>query len=240
LAEKGLQADLLLGYSLGEFAALSIGGALPFEQALVNVIKQAELIEYCVAPGGMLAILDSIDLIERHPEEFRECTVAGCNFERNFLIAAPSDALLGLQHFLRRTGTNFLELPVDYPFHSPAMDAAKTALLSLLEGLPLASPQTPVISAQNGNVLEPPSAKRLWQAMRERIDFASAIRNLEKSGPYLYLDLSPSGSMATTLKYLLPKQSRSEFLTVSSPFGQERKNLQRVLERRRTAGLRSA
>ncbi|HEY0789420.1 MAG TPA: acyltransferase domain-containing protein [Chthoniobacterales bacterium] len=240
LAEKGFQPDLLLGYSLGEFAALSIGGALPFEQALINVIKQAELIEYCVAPGGMLAILDSIDLTERHPEVFHDCTVAGCNFERNFLIAASLDALPKVQHFLRRNGVNFLDLPVDYAFHSPAMDAVKTAVLSLLEALTLAPPPIPVVSAQNGKVLEPPSAKHLWQAMRDRVDFASAIRNLEKTGPYLYLDLSPSGSMATTLKYLLPKQSRSEFLTVSSSFGQERKNLQRVLERCRAAGLRSA
>src|SRR6266566_423860 len=68
LMRRGLCPDYLLGYSLGEYACLVISGAISFEDALVTLIKQAELVEYCAPPAEMLAILDSADLMDRHPE----------------------------------------------------------------------------------------------------------------------------------------------------------------------------
>jgi len=99
------------------------------------------------------------------------------------------------------------------------------------------SSQIPIITAELGEFLNKPSAKHLWDVTRNLVDFAKTIRHLEASGPYLYVDLGPSGSMATAVKYNLKIDSQSEFLTVSSPFGHEGKNLESLLERR-VASLR--
>jgi len=53
------------------------------------------------------------------------------------------------------------------------------------------------------------------------------------------VDLGPSGSMATAVKYNLKRDSQSEFLTVSSPFGHEGKNLESLFEKR-AESLRTA
>ena len=76
LLSRGFRPDYLLGYSLGEFACLVISEAISFEDALAATIKQAELVERCVPRGQMLAILDSADLVDRHPEAFRQCVLA--------------------------------------------------------------------------------------------------------------------------------------------------------------------
>ncbi len=88
LLKRGLRPDYLLGYSLGEFACLVVSGAISFEDALVALIKQAELVEYCVPRGQMLAILDSADLMDRYPEAFRRCAAAAYNSPRNFVVSA--------------------------------------------------------------------------------------------------------------------------------------------------------
>jgi len=97
--------------------------------------------------------------------------------------------------------------------------------------LPFSPPKIPIITAEQGAFLDKPSAKHLWDVTRNLVDFVKTIRWLEASGPYLYVDLGPSGSMATAVKYNLSKDSRSEFLPVSSPFGREGKNLESLQER---------
>jgi acyl transferase domain-containing protein len=239
LVRRGLRPDYLLGYSLGEYACLVVSGAISFEDALVALIKQAELVEYCVPRGQMLAILDSADLIERHPEAFRRCVPVAYNSPRNFVISAPTEALMQLQQFLKARGILSVELPVDYPFHTPQIDVLKTVSEAILSGVRLSPLKIPVITAEQGTLLNEPSAKHLWDVTRNFVDFAKTIRMLETSGPYLYVDLGPSGSMATAVKYNLHKGSQSELLIVSSPFGHEGKNIENLLEKR-AANLRTA
>jgi acyl transferase domain-containing protein len=239
LLRRGLSPDYLLGYSLGEYACLVISGTISFEDALVTVIKQAELVEYCVPRGQMLAILDSADLVDRHPEAFRGCAVAAFNSPRNFVVSAPTEALTQLQQFLKARGILSVELPVDYPFHSPQIDALQTVSEAILSRVRLSSPQIPIITAEQGGLLNKPSVKHLWDVTRNLVDFAKTIRQLEASGSYLYVELGPSGSMATAVKYNLSKNSQSEFVTVSSPFGHEGKNLESLYEKR-AASLRTA
>ena len=202
---------------------------------MVALIKQAELVEYCVPRGQMLAILDSADLMDRHPEAFRRCTAAAYNSPRNFVVSASTEALMQLQQFLKAREILFVELPVDYPFHSAQMDSLRSVSEAILSRVPLSAPQIPIITAQQGGLLQEPTARHMWNVTRNLVDFAKTIRQLERSGPYFYVDLGPSGSMATAVKYNLESGSQSELLTISSAFGHECKNVELLLEKRTTS-----
>ncbi|MHB8522437.1 MAG: acyltransferase domain-containing protein [Limisphaerales bacterium] len=231
LLSRGLKPDLVLGYSLGEFASMVVAESISFEEALVTVVKQAELLEYCAPAGGMMAVLDSADLADRFPEAFEGCEISGHNFARSFQVSAPAGPLARLQRLLKEKGINWLELPVSHGFHSRSMDAIKTPFKSVLKKLAVAPPKIPVISAERRGRLEDFSVEHFWAATRHPIDFAQTIRDLETSGPYRYVDLGPSGSMATAVKYNLGAGSGSDFLSLITPFGQESKNLARLIEK---------
>ena len=53
-----------------------------------------------------------------------------------------------------------------------------------------------------------------------------AIAELESTGPYRYIDAGPAGTLATFLKYLLPKTSKSTAHAILSPFGSEQKSME--------------
>jgi bacillaene synthase trans-acting acyltransferase len=231
LRRRGLRPDYLLGYSLGEYASMVVSSVLTFEEAFVAVIKQAELMEYCLPPGGMLVVLESPDVIERYPLAFRDCAVAGHNFSRNFVVSGPRAAIKELQQFLAKTGISAIELPVDWPFHSPLIEAVSAPYYEVLGQLHFASPQIPVVTATKSEFLDPPSAAHLWEVTRTLVRFADTIRWLESCGPCLYVDLGPSGSMATAVKYNLNSNSPSEFVAIATPFGHESKNLVTLLEK---------
>jgi acyl transferase domain-containing protein len=228
---RGLRPDYVLGYSLGEYASLVVSGVLTFEEAFVTVIKQAELMEYCLQPGGMLVVLESPAVIDRYPAAFRECTVAGHNFSRNFVVSGPRTAVKELRQFLTKTGISAIELPVDWPFHSPLIESVSVPYREVLNQLHFASPQIPLVTATKSEFLDLPSATHLWEVMRTLVRFADTIRWLESAGPNLYVDLGPSGSMATAVKYNLSSDSRSEYLAMATPFGHEGKNLVTLLEK---------
>ncbi len=71
-----------------------------------------------------------------------------------------------------------------------------------------------------------------WNVARQPIFFEQTIAQLEQEGPFRYLDIGPSGSLATFLKYLIPKSSESRVASVMTPYGQDIQNLAAVLARR--------
>ncbi len=231
LKERGLRPDYLLGYSLGEYACLVVSGAASFADVLTAVIKEAELTEYCASPGGMLAILDSLAIVERYAGEFRDCVVAARNFERSFVVSGRRSTLTRLQAFLKSVGINTAELPVDYSFHSPDMSCLLDPCRLVLNQMDFRTPDTPIISVAQRGFLREVSWQSLQAATRNSLDLMETIRWLESTGEYLYVDLGPSGSMATATKYILAKTSGSEFLILASPFGHERDNVRALTQK---------
>ncbi len=82
LMDEGVQPTLLLGYSLGEIVALAVSGFISLEDALDFLIRSAHLVETQTPPAGMLAILDSPDIVGKYRSEFQHTTVASLNFRR--------------------------------------------------------------------------------------------------------------------------------------------------------------
>jgi bacillaene synthase trans-acting acyltransferase len=231
LKNRGLHPDYLLGYSLGVYACLVVSGMAPFAEVLEAIIKQAELTEYCAPAGGMLAILESVEIMGQYPSQFRGCTIAARNFERNFVVSGAKPMLGRLQAFLKAEGISTAELPVDYAFHSSDMDVVQSPGVLILEQLTLTKPRIPIISVNQPGLLENISVEHLQAVTRQSMDFIGTIRWLESSGPRLYADLGPSGSMATATKYNLAKTSTSQFVILSSPFGHEADNVRALVEK---------
>lgn len=231
LKQRGLQPDYLFGYSLGEYACLVVSGLAPFDEVLTAVIKQAELTEYCSPAGGMLAVLDSVEIIEQYRNEFRDCTIAARNFERNFIVSASRPVLARLQAFLKSVGVNTAELPVDYPFHSPDMNPLQGPGRLVLDQLTLGAPKIPIISTAERGFLKEVSVQSLQAATSCSLDLMETVRWIESTGQYLYIDLGPSGSMATAIKYILSKTSGSEYVILSSPFGHESENVRALIQK---------
>lgn len=222
--------DAVLGYSLGELTSLVVSGSLSIEDALVLVVKKAELVEYLVAPGGMLAVLDAPDLMDRQPQCFRGLELAAVNFRNNFVVAGPSEAIQSAQTQLKALGVVNVALPVSHSFHSKEMKPIDVPMRHLLDQIVFRSPKIPVISATLGRVTEV-AKDHFYRVTREPVRFARVLEDLEAEGSWLYVDLGPSGSMVTAVKYNLPPGSRSEFLALVTPFGQEQKNIDRYLDR---------
>jgi acyl transferase domain-containing protein len=217
----GIRPDFTLGASLGTAAAMAVAGALPLDEALALVVQQALGIERHCPKGGMIAVLAEPAVYHASPFLQARSVIAGQNFSAHFVISAPEANLAALQAFLLRGGIVHQMIPVQYPFHSHWIDPVRALLVDPAAAGRVRLSATPVICCAGGGVLERVDDDYFWQVARKEISFMQEIERLERSGPFDYVDLGPSGTLATFMKYLLPQDSPSRSFPILQPFGRD-------------------
>lgn len=227
--EVGVEPDCTLGASLGTFAALAIAGCWPMEDALASVIRQARLIERHCPKGGMIAVLGEPALYDASPFLQARSVIAGRNFASHFVLSAPESNLASIEHFLERAAVTSQRVPVQYPFHAPWIDPMRAALIEACGAGNIRLSGTPVYCCASGGMLDRMPDDYFWQVARKEIAFTQVISKMEQSGPFDYFDLSPSGTLSTFLKYLLPAQTGSRHFSAILPFSRETEFLTSVI-----------
>ncbi|MBT7589451.1 MAG: ACP S-malonyltransferase [Candidatus Scalindua sp.] len=228
LQEKGIKPDYVLGASLGEYASGAIAGILKYEEALEVLIKQAEIFEETCQKGGMLAILHNAELYENIPAICNNSELVAINFHSHFVVSGKNENLKLIQDYLDKRSISYLLLPVSFAFHSSLIDPCKSTCLPFLKQWRFSPPRVPFISCSRAGILAEPGYDYFWEVLRKPIEFQKAILALEKEQEYIYLDLGPSGTLDTFVKYILFNDSGSESFSVLNPFGQDLRNLEKI------------
>lgn len=231
LQSCGVVPDLLLGYSLGEFTAAAFSGTVDRFELFLSLIRASFALEKHAPAGGMLAVLDSRQLWERNPEWFRGSSLASVNCSRSFVVSGPTPVLDQVQDRLRSGGVLFQRLPVNQAFHSHWIDGARSSVCREIGGLALRKHgRFPVYScAAPGTRHDGTETVKFWDAMREPVLFEPAVQTVDESGPKLYIDVGPSGTLAAFVKYSVGASSRSQALPVVDRFGRNEIGLQNAV-----------
>lgn len=228
LIASGLRPDMVCGASLGTFAAAVVAGGVRLEDALTVVIRQARLLEEYCEQGAMYAVLGEPTLYQSSGLA-RWSELAGTNFGAHFVVSTTRAHVHDVERTLRETGVTHQKLAVSFPFHSRWIEAIEAPFLMELRSLRIKQLEIPLACCARGAVLEELSAHHLWRVTREPVRFHQTIEHLEEEGAHLYVDVGPSGTLATFVKYLLPNEARSEVRIILSPFGQDMQNLAALL-----------
>jgi [acyl-carrier-protein] S-malonyltransferase len=153
--QEGLEGDLTMGHSLGEYAAIVASGGLSFEQAL-RLVRERVIATSEVArrvPGRMAAVLGLSD------EEVEQlCAEAGEVWPANY--NCPGQVVTsGLQHGVERLlslsrsrGVTTRMLDIDGAFHSIVMAPAAERLREALKGVRIQTQTLPFLSATSAAV----------------------------------------------------------------------------------------
>jgi bacillaene synthase trans-acting acyltransferase len=226
LMEAGAKPAYLLGYSLGELSAAIVGGALPLEQGLRFAIEYAKLVEAESPPARMLAVIDAPDLVRTHADTLDGCWVTARNFDRHQVVTGPVAAIQRLREALSREGVLHQVLAVNYGFHTAMQQPLEPRLLALARQLDFQPLRIPFVSCRDGAVYDRDTdpgvwPQHLWSTFRHPVAFDATVRGLLQRGEFHFVDVGPSGTLATFVKYLLPVGSGASFGDVANPFGRD-------------------
>ena len=230
LLEQMVVPDLVLGSSLGEFAAATIAGALDVEDALELVVKQAVVFETYCPPGSMLAILHDVNLYHETPWLNGLSELAAVNHRAHFVVSGTVEHIQEIRDMLASKNILCDILPVSYAFHSSGIDLAEPYYKSLFKAKVYKQPSIPFISTLFGRSVTTLSHEYFWEVVRKPIRFSSAIQTLERDGYYHYVDVGPAGTLANLTKRNIHQMSLSKCYAVLSPFHQDVKNAAKIID----------
>ncbi|WP_421845180.1 acyltransferase domain-containing protein [Mycobacterium sp.] len=225
LRSRGYEPDYVLGYSLGEFVALATSGALDWRDCIIALMHHADAVQSLPEAGAMLAVLDTPEIFPKLVGLFPELELAAVNAPRHFVVTGPVESVHNAKDWLTAHEIGSAVLPVSHPFHSAALHAADESLSELMAGFRLGSIKTPVVSCSAARVIHELPTGLPHGITRATIEFGKALAALESTGPKLYVDIGPSGTLAGFVRHNGGLNPASEALMIMTPFGQEHRNL---------------
>lgn len=227
LIHAGVVPDMVLGASLGSFAAAAVAGFLDVDEALNTVIGQAMVLDEYVAPGGMIAVLAEPALFA---EEFLggRSEMAAINFASNFVVSARAAQVADILAELKKRNIAHQRLPVSVPFHSRWVDGGKSRFEPFLRAIEYKAGRLPLVCCDQATALSELTAGYFWDIVRQPIRFREAVAHVDRQGGRRYIDVGPAGTLATFMKYGAPVNATSTVHAILSPFGGDQKNFAAV------------
>ncbi len=146
---QGMKLDMVAGHSLGEFSALTVAGALSFEDGLFLVNERALAMQDATdeTEGTMAAILGLDDkIIEDICAGIDDIVVpANYNAPGQLVISGSLKAIEKAVKELNEAGARrALILKVGGAFHSPLMQSAEERLAEAIEDIEFNIPDCPI------------------------------------------------------------------------------------------------
>ncbi len=208
----GIQPSMVMGHSLGEYAALHVSGVLSLADMLYLVGHRARLfLERCEAGAcAMLAVSTSAaairELLETKPHS--SCTIACTNSPSATVVSGSTDDVAELRTALTSPSTT---LSVPYGFHSFQMDPMVDDYISLAGGVTYSTPKIPVASTLLASIVNKSglfNGLYLGQQTRQPVDFVGALNAVrEKLAQPVWLEIGPSAVCSSFVRATLSPSS---------------------------------
>lgn len=201
LAAHGFAPDLVMGHSLGEYAALIAAGVLPFAQALeATAARGREMASVRVEdPGWMAAVFAPYDTIEATLAEVDGYVVAAnINSDRQCVIGGDSRAVeIAIERFVAQ-GFRAQRIPVSHAFHTRIVAPAVVPLGRVLDRLDVRSPRIPLVNNVTGELCpEDPDAIRglLQQQVAAPVQWVKGLQTLYAEGVRTFVEVGPKKAL---------------------------------------------
>ncbi|AIS56744.1 beta-ketoacyl synthase N-terminal-like domain-containing protein [Vibrio coralliilyticus] len=199
----GIQPDVMIGHSVGEYVAACLSGVFSLEDALKAVAIRGKLVQALPA-GAMLAVLmEEAELTERLSNS--ELDIAAVNYPELCVVAGELEAIKAFQYELEEEGIFCKHLDTSHGFHSSMMDPMLPAFKDVIDGIKLNAPQIPFVSSVNGEWISDELAQDsdYWvRHVRNPVLFSHAFKTLmaDHQDGFVALEMGPGRSLESAAK----------------------------------------
>ena len=203
LREAGIEADVVAGHSLGEYAAAHAAGSLGLEDGVRLVAERDRLMNEAsrANPGGMVALIGADPEEVARATQEADGTVVAANFNtpRQTVISGQIDAL---EEIGERVRGRKVRLEVAGAFHSPLMEGAALEMEDLLDSVRFEEPEIPMVGATDGALLT--TADQVREALRNQmlspVRWVAVVQRLLELGVREIFEAGEDGTLTRMLR----------------------------------------
>ena len=203
LMAAGARPAALVGHSIGEYAAATIGGALDFEDGLSLVRQRGYWMQRAPA-GAMLALpLSGEDALRFTGADL---FLSVRNTASQTVISGSIDAVDGLERTLLTEGIKYTRLKTSHAFHSPLMDEILEPFAAEVRKIRFKRLELPMLSNIDGGWL---NGEVDWNSywvrqLRQPVHFDACIATLGSMQDMRVIETGPGRTLTAFIKSSFP------------------------------------
>ncbi|WOB44554.1 SDR family NAD(P)-dependent oxidoreductase [Thermoleptolyngbya oregonensis NK1-22] len=193
----GVQPDIVLGHSIGEYVAACVAGVFSLADALTLVAHRGRLMQ-AQPPGAMAAVFANAEVVQSALQSAGiTVAIAALNGPQHTVISGePAQIDRAIAHLQPQFSVK--PLSVSHAFHSPMMEPMVDEFRALASQVQFTSPRLPLISNLTGTVCgEEITTPDYWcRQLRQPVQFAASVDQLRQLSCTVALECGPKPVLA--------------------------------------------
>ena len=223
LSSFGIKPDVVMGHSLGEYAAAVAAGIFDFENGLKAVCTRGKVMsEIKVEDNGKMAsIAAPVDRVE--PELARisgYVAVANKNCPTQTVIAGASKSIDDAIKMFTDMGIQAVQIPVSHAFHSAIVRPAMPQYRAFLDTLTFNAPKMPITTNVTAEFYpsDPEKIKDLMVTqISHSVEWIKQLQTTYDSGVRLFVECGPKRVLSALASNTLSDKKDIKVLASNHP-----------------------
>nr|UXE44357.1 phthiocerol synthesis polyketide synthase type I PpsE [uncultured bacterium] len=225
----GIVPDLVMGHSVGEFAASYCAGAYTLEQALDLIADRANIMQALPRNGAMIAVfVDEQSAAQLIEQLGLGVSIAAANAPQSTVISGVGTEIEVIADHCRKCGIEYRTLNVSHAFHSSLMIPAAEEFALRAVALCGKAPRIAWVSTLSGKLQTAPPDAQYWRAHAlATVRFAEGMREVARHGATDVVEIGPGGALLALgqqcvsgdITWLASLRNKSEIKEILSSLG---------------------
>ncbi len=203
LNERGVFADGVAGFSLGEISALAYAGAYSRADGFKIVTKRGELMNDASgeAETAMCAVLKlEADVVSAAAAEHEGLYAVNYNCPGQTVVSGLKVSMDAFSEKVKELGGRTIPLAVSAAFHSPFMAGAAEKIGKSLAEFDITTPKIPVYANLTASAYGDDVADTLCLQMRNPVRWQTTIENMIADGYTDFVEVGPGKTLCGLIK----------------------------------------
>ncbi len=191
--DLGVKPEIVMGHSIGEYAAAVIAGIMTLEDGVKLVSARGRLMEMAPGHGKMVSIFAKEEVVKGLliGHEKTVC-IAAKNTIENHVIAGVSEEVDAIVKKAAKIGVIAKELVVSHAFHSMLMEPVLEDFYAVAKEVTYHEAKVRFVSSLYGRELEAGqilNADYWTNHIRSEVNFYKALTSIDTKQEYLFLEV---------------------------------------------------
>lgn len=207
----GIEPVMVMGHSIGEYAAACIAGVFSLEDGIKLVAARGRLMESLPEAGQMVAVFADEDAVAAAVAPYAEkVSIAVINGPQNVVISGAAEVVEAVVTALKQDKIKSRRLAVAQASHSPLIEPMLDEFERVAASITYYEPQIALVSCTTGQLVKPGEITNAayWRRhLRQPVRFATAIETLNREGLGVFVEVGPNPTLLALGQRCLPENA---------------------------------
>ncbi|MGB5980470.1 MAG: amino acid adenylation domain-containing protein [Cyclobacteriaceae bacterium] len=202
LNEAGINPDILIGHSIGEYVAACMSEVFTLKDALRLVIRRGELMQ-SAPTGDMLSVAIEPEKLEALLNKSEGIDIAVINSDFSCVVSGTTEAVRSFKEEIETLGYSGKDVKTSHAFHSYLMDDILNDFEKEVNQTILSKPVIPFVSNVTGKLITTEDAinPTYWvKQLRDTVQFAKGAETLLQDKNIVLLEVGPGKTLTSAIK----------------------------------------